>query len=162
MEATELITALGSALGIELKLDAEGTCAFSADETTITINHLGQFDVLVLSGDLGEPPPERLEALYEAMLEANHLFAGTGGATLSRDSETGHFAICRALPCRALDADSFYAQVEQFVSTVEAWTKLVANFRAVPAVATRAHLPAAPEAPSGEAMGLDDILGLRV
>ena len=151
MEATELITVLGSTLGIELKLDAEGVCSFSADETAITINHLEQLDVLVLSGDLGEAPPERLEALYQAMLEANHLFAGTGGATLSRDPESGHFAICRALPCSALDAESCYAQVEQFVSTVEAWTKLVANFRA-----------AVSEVPSNEVQDLNDAFGLRV
>ena len=151
MEAAELITALGSNLGIELKLDADGACSFGADDMIITINHLEQLDALVLSGDLGEPPPERLEALYKAMLGANHLFAGTGGATLSRDPETGHFAICRALPCVTLDADSFYAQVERFVSTVEAWTKLVANFRA-----------AAPEVPPNETQGLNDAFGLRV
>lgn len=151
MEASELITALGNRLGIELKLDADGACAFGADDMVVTINHLEPLDVLVLSGDLGEPPPERLEALYKAMLEANHLFAGTGGATLSRDPESGHFAICRALLCRALDADSFYAQTEQFVSTVEAWTKLVANFRA-----------AAPEVLSNEAQDLNDTFGLRV
>ena len=35
---------------------------------------------------IGEPPPERLEGLYKTILSANHLFAGTGGATrASRD-----------------------------------------------------------------------------
>lgn len=132
MDAPDLIAALGERLGIELKFDADGACSFAADEMLITINHIAEIDALVLTGDLGEPPPERLDALYKAMLDANHLFAGTAGATLSRDPETGHIVLCRAMPCMALDVDALYAQTERFVSTLEAWTKIVANFRDIP------------------------------
>ena len=132
MEAKELTAELGKRLGIELEFDADGACSFTADELVVTINYLSELDLLVLTGDLGAPPPERLEVLYRAMLDANHLFVGTAGSTLSRDPQSGNFALCRAFPCRGVDAETFYVQTERFVSTLEAWAKLVANFRDTP------------------------------
>ena len=131
MEANELLAALAEHLGIELKFDADGACSFSADEMTVTINRFAEFDAIALSGDLGLPPPESLETLYKAMLEANYLFAGTAGATLSRNPDTGHLALCLALQCKALSADGFYAATERFVSALESWSALIANFRPV-------------------------------
>ena len=53
------------------------------------------------------------------------------------------FAHCLAMPCRALDADSFYAATERFVSTMETWKKLVGDFRSVlpPLAETEAEMP---------------------
>ena len=129
MESTELIKSFCERIGIRYEPDADGTCNFNADGIDVAIFDMPEVVSVILVGDLGAPPPERLEKLYAAMLEANHLFRGTAGATISRDSETGHFALCRSLPCRALDVDSFYAEIEQFVSTLEAWTKLISNYR---------------------------------
>ena len=36
----------------------------------------GESEYLVVAADLGEPPPERLEKLYQALLDAGHNFAG--------------------------------------------------------------------------------------
>ena len=96
----------------------------------MTLNHFPEIDALALTGDVGEPPPENLESLYKAMLEANCAFDGTAGATLSLDSATGRFSLCRTLPLAALDPDSLYVAVEEFVNTLEAWHKIVANYRA--------------------------------
>ncbi len=134
MEATEIIKSFGEKIGIGLELDADGSCAFEADELLISISNLHELDAIALVGDLGEPPPERLDDLYKIMMEANHLFGGTGGATLSLNPETGHFALCRVLQCKALDGDSFFAEAERFVSTLEVWTKIVGSFRAAPPV----------------------------
>ena len=57
---------------------------------------------------------------------------GTGGATLSLNHETGRFVLCRVLQCKAIDDDSFYAEVERFVSSLETWTKVIGNFRDSP------------------------------
>ena len=65
------------------------------------------------------------------MLEANHLFAGTAGATISRDHETGRFHLCRQEPLAILDADSLAALVESFVNTLEIWRKAIASYRPV-------------------------------
>ena len=104
MEIKELIGSLGDRIGIQLALDADGACSFEADGLVVT--------------------------LYKAMLEANCAFAGTAGATLSLDSASGRFSLCRALPLATLGADSLYAAVEGFVNTLDAWHKIVANYRA--------------------------------
>ena len=42
------------------------------------MHNLRELDTIALIGDLGEPPPERLEVLYKTMLQANHLFGRAG------------------------------------------------------------------------------------
>ena len=98
----------------------------------IIINYLEKIDVLVLLADVGEPPPERLERLYKMLLEANHLFTATAGATLSLDPESGHVVLCRAVRCMAVGVEEFVSVVEQFVNTLEMWTSTVVAFRDVP------------------------------
>ncbi len=132
MEASEIIKAFCEKVGVEFEPDADGTVTLDVDGATVTINDLREINAVALVGDLGEPPPERLDALYKLMLEANHLFGGTAGATISCNPKTGHFALCRVLPCVALDSDFFYAEAERFVSTLESWTKIVRDFRDAP------------------------------
>ena len=129
MEASELIAGFGERIGIELVFGADGGCAFDADGFVVTANYLPETNTVVLSGYIGEPPPERLEGLYKAVLAANHLFSGTGGATMSLDQDTGRIALCRALPLALMDVDSFYAEVERFVNTAEVWRKIVSDYR---------------------------------
>ena len=129
MESSELIKSFGEHLGVELALDTDGACAIDVDGLAVTINDLTEINSIALTGDLGEPPPENLEALYKALLEANHLFNGTAGATLSLDASTGHFALCRVMPCMTLDVDTFVSEVEHFVNVLETWTKIIVNFR---------------------------------
>ncbi len=143
MESTELITALGEKLGIELVPDEDGACAFEADGLAVTVNSLPELDAVALSGDLGDPPPVGLENLYKAMLEAQHLFRDTHGATISRDPETGRFALCRSLSCKALDPDSFFTETEQFVNTLEFWAKIIRDYRGA--------MDSLPEAPAADA-----------
>ena len=133
METKALLKDLGDRIGVALEPDADGVCAFEADGLAVTIHDLPEIGAVALVGDLGEPPPERLEGLYEALLGANHLFRDTGGATLSRDPDSGRFALCRALPVKALDADAFYDVVERFVSSAHVWARVVRDYRATDA-----------------------------
>ena len=97
----------------------------------VTLMSLPDSDRLAVHGEIGDPPPEGLEQLLSAMLEANHLFAGTAGATISRDHETGRFHLCRHEPLATLDADSLAALVESFVNTLEILRKAIASYRPV-------------------------------
>ena len=129
METKELLKDFGDRIGVALEPDADGVCAFEADGLAVSIHDLPEVGAVALVGDLGEPPPERLESLYEALLGANHLFRDTGGATLSRDPDSGHLALCRALPTKALDADAFYDVIERFVSSAQVWARVVRDYR---------------------------------
>lgn len=146
MEAAELIRSLCERIGIEYKPDANGgSCSFEADGLLVIINNLRSLDQIAIVGDLGDPPPEKLETLYKMMLETNYMLISTGGATIGLDSENGRFAIYQTLSCKALDADEFYSITDRFVSTLEAWTKIIRDFRAIlPAVKQ-----AEEESPSG-------------
>ena len=88
MTFEELISGLGSKIGVELTSD-DGSCVINVDDMVVTLMSLPDSDRLAVYGEIGDPPPEGLEQLLSAMLEANHLFAGTAGATISRDHETG-------------------------------------------------------------------------
>ena len=132
MEASEIIKAFCEKIGVGFEPDADGSVTLDVDGATVIISDLREINAVALVGDLGEPPPERLDALYKLMLEANHLFGGTAGATISCNPKTGHFALCRVMPCAVLDGDSFYAEAERFVSTLESWSKIVRDFRDAP------------------------------
>ena len=130
MTFEELISGLGSKIGVELTSD-DGSCVINVDDMVVTLMSLPDSDRLAVYGEIGDPPPEGLEQLLSAMLEANHLFAGTAGATISRDHETGRFHLCRHEPLAILDADSLAALVESFVNTLGIWRKAIASYRPV-------------------------------
>ena len=130
MTFEELISGLGSKIGVELTSE-DGECVINVDDMVVTLMSLPDSDRLAVHGEIGDPPPEGLEQLLSAMLEANHLFAGTAGATISRDHETGRFHLCRHEPLATLDADSLAALVESFVNTLEIWRKAIASYRPV-------------------------------
>ena len=130
MTFEELISALGERIGVDLAAE-DGSCVINVDDMVVTLMSLPDSDRLAVYGEIGDPPPEGLEQLLSAMLEANHLFAGTAGATISRDHETGRFHLCRHEPLATLDADSLAALVESFVNTLEIWRKAIVSYRPV-------------------------------
>ena len=148
MTFEELISGLGSKIGVELTSD-DGSCVINVDDMVVTLMSLPDSDRLAVHGEIGDPPPEGLEQLLSAMLEANHLFAGTAGATISRDHETGRFHLCRQEPLAILDADSLAALVESFVNTLEIWRKAIASYRPV----AKSAAEGADEAPQFGATG---------
>lgn len=130
MEFGDLLSALSEHLGGAIALEpVEGTVVLSVDDMKLSI--IDADTAVSFVGVVGLPPPEdRLERLYKALLEANHLFTGTGGATFSIDSSTGEITLCRTIPYAVLTAESFCDALTVFVNTLESWIRLVADFRA--------------------------------
>ena len=129
MEAHELLKALGEAIGIELAFDEDGIAAFAADDMGVTLRNLPETGAIVIEGDLGAPPPENPIGLYKAVLESQHLFRDTVGATISIDPDTGRFTLCRVLVAQLFDGPSFVDAVGRFISTQEIWTHFVRDYR---------------------------------
>ena len=130
MTFEELISALGERIGVDLAAE-DGSCVINVDDMVVTLMNLPDSGRLAVYGEIGDPPPEGLEQLLSAMLEANHLFAGTAGATISRDHETGRFHLCRHEPLAILNADTLAAILQSFVNTLEIWRKAIASYRPV-------------------------------
>lgn len=131
MQYDELLKAFSAKLGgMELKPDDSACVVLDVDGMPLTIMGLDELRHVALTGVIGEPPPaEKMERLYRALLIANHNFAGTNGATISINPETGKVSLCRLISLELTDADAFFADVEQFVNTLETWRKLVNDFR---------------------------------
>ena len=149
MEFRELIDALAEKTGVRegIEIDAQNRCLMEFDDMGVVIQGIDEVGTLTLMSVLGEPPPERLEGLYRALLEANHLFRGTFGATLSVDPDNGSVFLCKCIPYAALDGDSFVKELENFVNAVESWRTVVTEFRAS---------ADAPTATEGSVEGLSD------
>ena len=131
MESLEIIKKFGKKIGIDIAPSDEGVYMFEVDQMLVAFHVMPELDTIALTGDIGEPPPEKLENLYKTMLQAQYLFQNTYGATISLNPETNHFSLCKALSCKILDGDSLYEEAEHFVNTLEVWAKLVKDYRDV-------------------------------
>lgn len=130
MEFNDLLAALSEHLGGTLELKpVDGTVVLAVDDMNLSI--IDTETSVSFVGVVGQPPPEdRLERLFKALLEANHLFVGTGGATFSVNAASGEIALCRTIPYSALTGESFCEALTHFVNTLESWIRLVSDFRA--------------------------------
>ncbi len=144
MTFTELMEAFGKSIGAELPPLEDGSVMLEIDDMPVVIQEIAALNAVVMMAPIGTPPPENQEPLLTALLNANHLFLGTGGGTLSRDPESGMFCLCRILPLVAIEIDAFTAAMESFMNVMETWKKLIADYRP-----TIAATDAAPVAESG-------------
>ena len=147
MEAQDLIKGLSGRLGIEL--DAGDACSFEADGMVVSMYFPQASDFLAMTCDIGEPPPERLEGLYRALLGANYMFGGTMGSTIALNPDDGRIMLCRAVPTAMLDVDQLCRQLEHFLNTAETWRKIVSDYREgneMPASGDAAGMASAPDA----------------
>ncbi len=136
MTFLELLEGFGKAIGAELPPPENGSVMMEVDDMPVVIQEVAALNAVVMMAPIGMPPPENQEQLLTALLNANHLFAGTGGGTLSRDPESGMFCLCRLLPLVALEIETFTSAMESFLNVMETWKKLIADYR--PTVTTDA------------------------
>ena len=99
MSFKDFIGTLAKELGAEIEIEND-LCAISlgaaeGDRIDILLQGFDRRGVLLATADLGEAPPEGREALYQTLLEANDLFAGTLGATLSLNPANGRVRLQR-------------------------------------------------------------------
>jgi DNA-binding ferritin-like protein (Dps family) len=91
MSFEDIVAVLGQAFSMELKVVQDTTVfeVVSDDGSTkvqILLQDTGERNLVLLSADLGEVPPEGREKLFQTMLEANNMFSGTVGSTLALDA----------------------------------------------------------------------------
>ena len=146
MDFETLIAALGGKLGVELD-GTGGACGLEVDGVDVVLQDAG--DMLLVHTDLGEPPPQDPAALFRAMLEANFLYGGTGGATLAVSPSDGHAHLQKYTWIERLDAEGALLFVDRFAETAARWKTLLADYRPdAPGAASAAPAtPAAPDAP---------------
>ena len=113
MDFQNIIAALGGKLGVELD-GTGGACGLEVDGVDVVLQDAG--DWFLVHTDLGEPPHDSA-ALHRAMLEANFLYGGTGGATLAICAADGHAHLQKYTWLERLDADDALLFIDRFAET---------------------------------------------
>ena len=129
MEYNELIESFAASLGLDGVEIEGGAAAFEIDGMKVDVFLDAEAGTAMVYGEIGRPPSEDDRSFGPAMLKANHLFGGTGGATLCQDPETGDYAIFQAFPLAGLDAESLAAQVARIVDKTEHWRSILNAFQ---------------------------------
>lgn len=125
----DVVDLLGRRLGVELSA-AGGVCRMDVDGMPVALHEIDEIGGFCILGEIGDLPPLNAESVMGALLMANHLFRGTGGATISRDPETGGLFLCRYERLDLLDGDSVTEMFSKFIDTLEVWRDTIANFHA--------------------------------
>ena len=125
MEYKELVDAFAAKCGLEQPDAKDGAVVFEIDGMPVGFIHDPAEAAVMVVAEIGEQNPDTDEACSSALLKANYLFAGTGGATFCRHPETGAFAIVRAWPLVSLDADAFASAVNDLLTVAEKWKAVV-------------------------------------
>ena len=130
MAFEDAIASLGKELGIDLTVE-DGVARFTATpesgskQVSVSISEMDDGVSALLCADLGEMPSEGANELMLRMLEANHLFASTGGATLSVDD--GSVKLERYVGLVELQRGEGARVVAPFVEVAREWLGIVAD-----------------------------------
>lgn len=133
MSFEDIVTVLGQAFSLELKVVQDTTVfeVVSDDGSTkvqILLQNTGERNLVLISADLGEVPPEGREKLFQTMLEANNMFSGTVGSTLALDAASGRARLQRYVPGDDL-ANNVMGALEPFIETALTWSRLITDYR---------------------------------
>ena len=129
MELNELMSAFAEKLGIEGIEVKDGICSMTIDDIPMEFTESPGGEAVIGVAVIGEPPPEKREAFYEMLLEANTQLYGTQGIALSRLPDTGEIGLIGGLPFKGLELQEFCKDLDEFVSKAEEWREALENFR---------------------------------
>ena len=122
---------LGRELGVPLVAE-DGEVSFEAqpggeegNPIEITITAMEDGLSANMTADLGELPAEGAEPVMMQMLEANHLFEGTGGASFS--AEDGRAKLERYVRLCDLGRGEGANVVMPFIAMAASWAEIVAG-----------------------------------
>ena len=117
-----LVREFGAAIGIpDLQLDEEYRCNMMFDEVPVSFELGGGDESMYIYSLLGHVPDDGREQFYAELLHANYVFAGSGGSTLSVDSQSGSVVLLREERLESLRLPRLESVVEQFVNIAEGW-----------------------------------------
>jgi hypothetical protein len=129
MELKELMTAFAETLGIEGIEVKEGICSMTIDDIPMEFTESPDGLAVVGVAVIGEPPPDKREAFYEMLLNANTQLYGTQGIALGISPDTGEIIMIGGLPFKGLEIEEFCKDLDEFVGKAEEWRETVENFR---------------------------------
>jgi hypothetical protein len=123
-----LLASFGQSIGLpELAPDDEGYCALSFDDLVVHLQHEPEDGEIAAFARIGAVEEDRARDIYEMLLNANQLWAGTAGATLSVQPEDQTVFIADRKPLQVLDEEGFRDWVGNFVDITDYWSARLAR-----------------------------------
>jgi len=123
----ELLQELGKNIGLpDLKANDEGLCSLRFDDrVTIDLEYHEESTSLIFSSIIGTLLAHQTEKIYPDLLEANLLWAGTGGATLGVDPVTLSAFLCYKERIEEMDFIRFQDLLKGFSDVAIFWNKRI-------------------------------------
>ena len=156
MEFGNFIEQFAEISGVEMPEIVDDAAAFDADGMPFFLMRVaneGESEYLVVAADLGEPPPERLEKLYQALLDAGHNFAGAGGGVLTRNPGDGHIWLQSREPFASMDIETAISKVKTLGDAAIEWRDIIKEYREGASIPESATAGEASAEPLGDASG---------
>ena len=125
MTFATLLETLSERLGTPLE-NAGGATALEIDGSPVILQDAG--DLLLLRAEIGDLPEDGREPLLTAVLEANHLYGGTGGGTLALEPGVPRLLLQKYTWFDRLDPDAVPDLLTRFASTAASWRRLLADY----------------------------------
>ena len=123
-----LLQDFGNEIGIaDLQLDEDARCNLMFDDIGVSFELSQSQDSFYAYAYLGAAPDTDREDLYAALLDANYLFKGTGGATLGVEAATRRIVLIREERLESMQVARFESIVEEIVNTAEEWQEQLAR-----------------------------------
>ncbi|MFI0347706.1 MAG: type III secretion system chaperone [Chthoniobacterales bacterium] len=120
-----LLKDLGKSVGLpDLKPGSQGLCSLRFDDrVTIDLECNEDSGALIFSSIVGTLAPHEAESFYPLLLEANLLWAGTGGATLGVDPATLSVFMCYQEKITGMEFLRFQELLKGFSDTALYWNQ---------------------------------------
>ena len=132
MKFSDFVQQFAERFGIEVPEIVDEAAAFDADGMPFFLMRVvneGESEYLVVAADLGEPPPERPEKLYQALLDAGHNFAGAGGGIFARNPGDGHIWLQLREAFASIDVETAISKVKAFGDAAVNWRDIIREYR---------------------------------
>ena len=156
MDFSKFIQQFADRFGIEMPEIVDEAVAFDADGMPFFLMRVaneGESEYLVVAADLGEPPPERLEKLYQALLDAGHNFAGAGGGIFARNPGDGHIWLQLREAFASIDVETAISKVKALGDAAINWRDIIREYREGSSIPEPAATGETPAKPPGDELG---------
>lgn len=133
-----LIQQFGQLIGHEIDIE-DNACVVGTEQLALLLMGIveNQEETLVITVDLGLPPPQQLEKLYEQMMEAMFAHQMTGGGAFGRNPQDGHIWLQRLEPLAGLTGDLLLSRLTALADAAVKWKAIIEDFRETAAAPER-------------------------
>lgn len=126
-QTQQLLDHIAELVGLPaLELDDEGFCSLLFDDRiAVNISFAADTELLTLYCNLGEIAADQAERVYPLLLEANVLWAGTGGATLGVTPADRCVILAFQDRIKDIDPQRFQTLLEGIVDMSAFWSERI-------------------------------------